>query len=125
DLVELAKSRNAEAVEISDVHQAYQLLTGKQLPEPIPVSTADMALDASTNQALDAKYKQWQQRLAVEWGAILQLESAGRLPQLLVYLRDYSKRYAEAAEKLHKENKLAAAYARMLAATVYASSANQ
>jgi uncharacterized protein len=125
DLVKLAKDRGAEAIEIADVHDAYKLLTGKQLPEPIAVNETDMALDASTNQALDAKYKQWQQRLAVEWGAILQLESAGRLPTLLVYLRDYAKRYGEAAELLHKQNKLAAAYARMLAAAVYAKSANQ
>src|SRR5262249_51822474 len=69
--------------------------------------------------------KQWQSRLATEWGAILQLESAGRLPNLLTYLRDYAKRYAEAAEALHKQNKLAAAYARMLTAAIYATSANQ
>jgi uncharacterized protein len=125
DLVKLAKDHGAEAIEIADVHAAYKLLTGKQLPEPIAVADADMALDASTITALDAKYKQWQQRLAVEWGAILQLESAGRLPALLVYLRDYSKRYGEAAELLHKQRKFAAAYARMLAAAVYAKSANQ
>jgi uncharacterized protein len=125
DLVQLAKDRGAEAIEIADVHAAYKLLTGKTLPQPVAVSEAEMAIDASTNQALDAKYKQWQQRLAIEWGAILQLESAGRLPALLVYLRDYSKRYAEAAELLHKQRKFAAAYARMLAAAVYAKSANQ
>ncbi|HEX5060107.1 MAG TPA: S16 family serine protease, partial [Kofleriaceae bacterium] len=125
DLVALAKEHGAEAVEIADVHEAYKLLTGKTLPEPIAVNESDMALDASTDKALDAKYKVWQQRLATEWGAILQLESAGRLPALLVYLRDYAKRYAEAAEQLHKDGKLAAAYARMLAAAVYATSANQ
>jgi hypothetical protein len=125
DLVEFAKAKGAEAVEIADVHQAYFLLTGKHLPEPAPVAEADMALDAATNQALDVKYKQWQSRLATEYGAILQLESAGRLPPLLVALRDYAKRYAETAEQLHKDGNLAAAYARMLAAAVYASSANQ
>jgi hypothetical protein len=125
DLVKLAKERGAEAIEIADVHAAYRLLTGKLLPQPVAVAEADMALDASTIQALDAKYKQWQQRLAVEWGAILQLESAGRLPAPLVFLRDHAKRYAEAAEQLHARNKHAAAYARMLAAAVYATSANQ
>ena len=44
---------------------------------------------------------------------------------MLVYLRDYSKEYAEAAEQLHKKGLVAAAYARMLAAWAYASSANQ
>jgi hypothetical protein len=125
DLEELAKSKGAQAIEIADVHQAYKLLTGKVLPEPIPVAEADMALDPGTKTALDAKYKQWQQRLATEWGAILQLESAGRLPPILVYLRDYSKSYGEVAEDLHKRGLYGAAYARMLAAWAYASSANQ
>ena len=34
DLVKLAKDHGAEAVEIANVHDAYRLLTGKQLPEP-------------------------------------------------------------------------------------------
>jgi hypothetical protein len=42
-----------------------------------------------------------------------------------VYLRDYSKSYAEIAETLHKKGLYGAAYARMLAAWAYASSANQ
>jgi hypothetical protein len=125
DLVALAKAHGAEAIEIADVHQAYKLLTGKTLPEPVPVSEADMALDPATAKALDAKYKQWQQRLATDWGAILQLESAGRLPPILVYLRDYSKRYGEAAEQLYKQHLFAAAYARVLTAAIYAKSANQ
>jgi len=48
------------------------------LPEPLPVAHAEMALDEGTKKALDAKYKQWQERLATEWGAILQLEAAAR-----------------------------------------------
>jgi len=125
DLVALAKEHGGEAVEIANVQQAYKLLTGRKLPEPVPVSEAEMALDPATNKALDAKYKQWQQRLATEWAAILTLESAGRLPPVLAALRDYSKSYAETAEQLHKDGKLGAAYARMLAASVYARSANQ
>ncbi len=125
DLVALAKAHGAEAVEIADVHAAYKLLTGRTLPAPQPVTVADMAFDASTKAALDAKYKQWQQRLAAQWGAILQLESAGRLPALLVYLRDSSKRLALSAERMHKDGALAAAYSRMAVAAVYATSANQ
>jgi hypothetical protein len=123
DIVELAKG--AELVEVADVHRAFHVLTGKQLPQPVGVPEPDMALDKTTRQAIDAKYKQWQQRLATEWGAILQLETTGRLPPLLVTLRDYSKRHAAAAEKHHKTNQLAAAYSRMVTAYVYAASANQ
>src|SRR5262249_42042036 len=125
DLVALAKQHGAEAIEIADVHEAYKLLTGKQLPEPVPVAETEMALDRGTDVALDAKYKQWQSRLATEWAPILQLDSVGRLPAALVVLRDTSKTSAETAERLYKDGKLAAAYARMLAATAYAASANQ
>lgn len=125
DLVALAKQHGAEAIEIADVHAAYHLLTGTRLPAPVPVSEAEMALDAPTKLALDAKYKQWQQRLAGEWSAILQLESAGRMPAMLIRLRDDAKRHAATAERLHQANLLSAAYARMRTATIYASSANQ
>ena len=125
NLEALAKQHGAQAIEVADVHQAYKLLTGKVLPERRPVDASEMALDEGTKKALDAKYKQWQERLATEWGAILQLESAGRLPPILAYLRDYSKGYGEAAETLHKQGLYAAAYQRILAAWSYASAANQ
>jgi hypothetical protein len=125
DVKLLATQSGVQAVEVDDVHAAYALLTGKPLPAPVPVTEADMALDDVTATALDARYKQWQQRLAVEWGAILQLESAGRLPQLLAYLRDTSKTLAQSAEVLHKRKLVGAAYARMFAAALYASTANQ
>ena len=121
----LATQSNVKAVEVADVHAAYALLTGKPLPAPVPVTEAEMALDAATATTLDARYKHWQQRLAVDWGAILQLESAGRLPQLLAYLRDTSKTLAQSAEALHKRKLVGAAYARMFAAALYASTANQ
>jgi hypothetical protein len=125
DLVALAKRHGAQAIEVADVHQAYKLMTGKALPAPLPVAASEMALDDGTKKVLDAKYKQWQERLATEWGAILQLESAGRLPEILTYLRDSSKGYAAAAETLHKRGLYAAAYQRMIAAWSYASAANQ
>jgi hypothetical protein len=125
DLHALAKAHGAQAIEVADVHQAYKLLTGKVLPAPVAVDARQMALDDVTQKALDAKYKQWQERLATEWGAILQLESAGRLPQILTYLRDSAKSDAAAAETLHKQGLYAAAYQRMIAAWSHASAANQ
>jgi hypothetical protein len=125
DVVELAKHRGARVVELADVRDAYQVLTGKQLPRPVPVDPADLALDDATRAVLAAKLAQWQRRLATQWARILQLESAGRLPLLLVYLRDTAKRTAEAAEQLRKQDRVAAAYARMVAAEAYATSANQ
>jgi hypothetical protein len=124
-VAQLAAQSHVEAVEVGDVHAAYALVTGKPLPAPVPVSEAEMALDDATAAALDARYTQSQQRLAVDWGAILQLESAGRLPPLLAYLRDTSKTLAQSAATLHKKKRAGAAYARMFAAALYASTANQ
>lgn len=123
DLVELAKSGGAEAVEISSVHDAYRLLTGKLLPEPVPIDAKEMAIDDETLGKLDAKYKEWQQRLANEWSALLQLDQAGRLPATLVAMGKMAQERAAEAEKFHKQGLVAVAYIKMLAAWVYAASA--
>lgn len=124
DLQQLAKDKGAEAVEIANVNDAYQLLTGKRLPEPVPVSEAEMTLDKDTLAGLDDKYKEWQQRLSEQWSALLQLAQAGRLPATLAIMGKYAQDTADQAEKLHKAGKLAAAYHKMLSAWVYAASAN-
>ena len=123
DLVELAKSLGAEAVEVANVYDAYRLMTGKMLPEPMPVATTEMALDDETVSKLDAKYKEWQTRLASEWSALLQLDQAGRLPASLVQMAKLAQERAAEAEKLHKQGLVAAAYIKMLGAWVYAASA--
>ncbi len=123
DLVQLAKDNGAEAVEVADVYDAYRHLTGKQLPEPVPVPAADMALDAETDKLIDAKYKIWQGRLAKEWDQLLQLQQAGRLPMTLTVMGQHAQTRAEQAERLHKQGLYGAAYAKMLEAWVYAASA--
>jgi uncharacterized protein len=123
DLVALAKAGGAEAVEIASVHDAYRLLTGKTLPEAIPVDAKEMTLDDETTQKLDAKYKEWQSRLANEWSALLQLDQAGRLPATLVAMGKTAQERAAEAEKFHKEGLVSVAYIKMLAAWVYAASA--
>src|SRR5262249_51664136 len=101
----------------------YKLLTGKQLPEPVPVTEKEMALDEETNKALDAKYKDWQKRLGEEWATILQLGQSGRLPSGLSTLAKWAQDGATQAEKLHAQGLYAAAYAKMLFAWVAAASA--
>ncbi|MDX2091754.1 MAG: hypothetical protein SFX73_28090 [Kofleriaceae bacterium] len=123
DLVELAKSKGATAVEVANVNDAYRLLTNKRLPEPVPVAEADMALDDDTVKGIDAKYKGWQARLATEWAALLQLQQSGRLPATLAMIGKLAQSEAEKAERLHKQGLVAGAYSRMLAAWIYAASA--
>ena len=123
DLEQLAKDGGATAVEIANVHGAYKLLTGRTLPEPVPVKEADMALDPETVKAISVKYKAWQQRLAGEWSQLLQLQQAGRLPARLSLMASHAQKTGEEAERLHSQGKVAAAYARVLSAWVYAASA--
>src|SRR5512140_277037 len=124
DLVQLATDHHAEAVELANVYDAYKLLTHKQLPAPVPVSEADMALDPDTLKLLDGKYLAWQKRLAGEWTQLLQLEQAGRLPAAIGLVVRSAKDRSEQAEALYRAGKLPAAYGRILTAWVYAASAN-
>ncbi|HEU0036429.1 MAG TPA: S16 family serine protease [Kofleriaceae bacterium] len=123
DLEKLAKDGGAEAVELGTVFDAYMLLTGKRLPEPVPVAVEDMAIDAETTKAIDAKYKDWQTRLGTEWAQLLQLQQSGRLPQMLAVMAAFAQQRGEQAEKLHDRGLVAAAYAKILEAWVYAASA--
>lgn len=123
DLVELAKGLGAEAVEIASVHDAYKLLTGKTLPQPVPVAEQDMALDESTERALAGKYKEWQRRLADEWSTLLQLQQGGNLPPMLIAMARRAQAGGEEAERLFVRGAPAAAYAKMLEAWVFAAAA--
>lgn len=124
DLVQLARGHHAEAIELANVYDAYQLLTHKQLPAPVPVSEADMALDPDTVKLLDTKYLAWQKRLAGEWTQLLQLEQAGRLPAAIGLLVRSAQDRSEQAETLYRAGKLPAAYGHILTAWVYAAGAN-
>lgn len=123
DLVQLARDGGAEAIEIANVQDAYKLLTGKTLPEPVPVPAQDMLLDEVTTKALDGKYREWQKRLADEWSTLLQLQQGGNLPRMLLMMARHAQSRGEDAEKLHKQGAIAAAYAKMLEAWVFAASA--
>lgn len=124
DLVELARQGGAEAVEVANVYDAYKLLTGKTLPQPVPVPEKEMELDDVTTKALDAKYRDWQKRLADEWATLLQLQQGGNLPRMLLQLARHAQAQGEEAEELYRKRALAAAYSKMLEAWVYAASAS-
>lgn len=123
DLVKLARSAGAEAVEIEDVYQAYTLLTGKKLPVPIPVSVGEMALEESVESALQAKYNVWRKTLNDEWSTLTSLRNAGKLPAGLRALADRAAREASEAESLLHQGLMTAAYMRIVDAVVYAATA--
>ncbi|HUH01741.1 MAG TPA: S16 family serine protease [Kofleriaceae bacterium] len=123
DLVELAKKGGAEAVEIGDVYQAYTLLTGKQLPAPIPVEPQAMVLEAAVDAELLAKYQSWRTILSGEWDVLVELQNEGKLPFGLRTLADRADLEAREAERLMGEKQLAAAYERVVQAVVFAATA--
>ncbi len=123
DLVQLAKEHGAEAVEVSDVYVAVELLTGKKLPRPVPVSEAQMALEPEVLAKIDEKYASWRERLSAEWARLLELDNAGRLPAGLVSLALIAQAEGEAAERLKNQGLGASAYHRVVRAWVYAAGA--
>jgi hypothetical protein len=125
DLVQLARSRRAEAIELADVRDAYRLLTGHRLPAPVPVAAAAMALPPAALERLEARYAAWQRKLAEEWAPLLQLEQAGRLPAAITVVMRVAHGRSEHAEALHRAGKPVAAYGDILAAWLYAAAANQ
>lgn len=124
DLVLLARDHHAEAVELASVHDAYRLLTRKQLATPVPVNEAAMALDPDTLEGLDANYLAWRQRLADEWTQLLQLEQVGRLPATVGIMARFAQDRSAQGETLYRAGELPAASGRMQAAWVYAAGAN-
>jgi hypothetical protein len=123
DLVKLAQDKGAQAVEVSNVHEAYKLLTGKNLPEVVPVSEKDMEVDDDTSKAIDTKYDAWKQKVQTEWSSLVALAKEGKLPDALLYVAQQAQDAGTAADKLHDQGYHAAAYHKMLDAWTYATTA--
>jgi hypothetical protein len=119
DLVQLAKDHGAEAVEIANVREAYHLLTGKDLPEVVPVSEDEMKLDDATAKTVDGKTLEREKQMAAVWTTIVQLDSAGKLPATLKQMAELAHTNEGEAKKLLQQGYSAAAYAKMMAAWAY------
>jgi len=125
DVVELARARGAEAVELAALPDAYRALTGHRLPATLPVAATAMALGPADRERLAAAYAAWQRKLAEEWAAVLQLEQAGRLPTAIATLLRIAHERSERAEAMHRTGELVAAHRDAVAAWLHAAAANQ
>jgi uncharacterized protein len=123
DLVKLAKDAGVQAIEIGDIHAAYQLMTGKTLPRPVPVSEAAMELEEAVVAAFEERYAAWQQLVTEEWERILELENAGRLPAGLVNLAALARSEVQLAEKLRRQGMTPSAHKHIVGAWIYAAAA--
>jgi hypothetical protein len=106
-----------------DLAEAYELATGKHLPQAAPVPASALAIDRATLAQLDARYQQWLHHLAGDWAAVLELDSAGRLPAAVAAVHELAHHYAERAMTAHQQGKIIAAYAAVRRAIVYADAA--
>ena len=59
DLRQLASQAGATAVEIKDIHGAYEFLTGRVLPRPTPATAEEMVPGQPTIDAIRLKYEGW------------------------------------------------------------------
>ena len=59
DLKRLAGKLGVQAVEVNDLYEAYELLTGDRIDRPEALSKAQMALPPHVNQAVQGRAKAW------------------------------------------------------------------
>jgi uncharacterized protein len=123
DLAALAKEHGATATEIPDVYAAYEFLTGKKLPRPVPVDESEMALDDTVTASIEAKYGEWQSMISANLTALIQLYNERGLPESIQKLALAAKAKLENAEKLRKQGYVSSAYNQIVDAWVYAAAA--
>ncbi len=119
DLVKLAKDRGAQAIEITDVYAAFKLMTGKELPRPVPVEAEEMELEDEVIAAFDAAYATWLTSLVAEWEKVVALNDQGRLPQSLIDIALVGQEEYRTAERLKSQGMASSAYQRIVSAWVY------
>ncbi|MBP9207028.1 MAG: hypothetical protein KBG28_23870 [Kofleriaceae bacterium] len=120
DLVARARARGAAVVELADVHAAYRLLTGADLPRPLPLAAAELALGPAVTAALEAGIGRWQAELRASWPTVLAVEQRGGSGRALVGLARAAQTEARQAEVLAAAGHTTSAYHRHLSAAMIA-----
>jgi uncharacterized protein len=125
DLEQLARDKGAEAVEIKDVSEAYKLMTGKELPEAVPVDRREMELEADVIQKLETYYAAWMEQLEGEYARLIELVRSGRLKGGAFQVAALAEEKALEAERLKNQGLTVSAYAQIVDAWIYAVTANR
>jgi hypothetical protein len=123
DRVAEARKDGAQLVEVGDLRGAYLVMTGQRLPAPIPVAPAAMALDAGADEAARGELDTWTAALAPLWSTVLELDTVGGVPAVLIDAARAARSAGQAAEVLRSKGQLALASARLAEAWAYASAA--
>jgi hypothetical protein len=117
------RQRGGQLLEIGDVRSAYLVMTGRRLPAPVAVAAATMALDAGADEAARAELDSWTAALAPLWATVLELDSVGGVPAVLVDAARAARSAGQAAEVLRGRGQLALARSRLAEAWTYATAA--
>jgi hypothetical protein len=125
DLHALAEKGGAKAVEIRDIYDAYKLLTGKDLPRPVPLPVSEMDIEPAVAAAFSKRFAIWKDLRSKAWAQIISLARAKKLPLALTKIALVGAKEADAAEKAMREGLFVTAYARNVDATVYAVAATE
>ncbi len=107
NLVRLARSHGAEAIEIDDIYAAYALLTGRHLNRPAALGIRDMELPRDLRVRLKARAEAWLAQAQRSAGA--RGESPATDPTLQQLWQRTSERYEESLRYLER-GEVAAAY---------------
>jgi uncharacterized protein len=73
DLHDAATSLGMEAVEVHDLYEAYELLTGDHIERPKAAAESVMELDVNTTTRLRAKVAAWKARVNKDLATVLEL----------------------------------------------------
>jgi hypothetical protein len=122
DLVAEAGARNMEAREVRDVHDAFQLLTGKVLLRPVPLEASAMELPGPVFTRMEQTTLLWMREARERLATMRQEQTVPALTQPMV--RDAQSRL-QAALRYQLQGMGAMAYRQALTAAVSADIAVQ
>lgn len=122
DVVQRGRRQNVDVKEVSDIYEAYELLTGQPLPKPIGMKDQQPSLPPVAYERVQSKAKEWYSRyhqLKTQYAA---LPKQFRL-DLTESLVAEAAQSGEKAEKYHSQGMASAAYGRAVEASLRASMA--
>jgi hypothetical protein len=124
DVVERGQGRGIEVREVSDVYEAYQLLTGQPLPRPEQRRDSQPALPDAAGERTRAKAKEWRARYDQQVAQFKALPPRLQLDPLKAMLAAAA-RDAERADRAEQQGPVGAAYQHLLSANAQAAVAVQ
>jgi hypothetical protein len=120
DVVEHGRRLGVEVKEVSDIYQAYEILTGKELPKPEGAKDERPELPPGAFDRVRAKAREWYARyseIRAEYDAI---DDAFKLDVEMMALADES---ARKSDNYFGQGMMMSAYGEALEAALYATSA--